>query len=60
MEIDVGGRRRTITLREFRVRSLVPGCLVGDLDAIEALYQLSQNDPMLKLTVRTVSIQHVR
>lgn len=59
MDIDVG-RRRTITMREVRVRSLVPRCLAGDLDAIEALYQLSQNDPMAKMTIRTVSIQHVR
>jgi hypothetical protein len=60
LQIDIGGRTRTITMREFRVRSLVPGCLAGDLDAMEALYRLSENDPAPAMTVKTVSIKHVR
>ena len=60
MEVDIGGRPRSITLREFRVRSLVPGCIAGDLDAIEALYRLPENDPAPKITVKTVSIKYVR
>jgi hypothetical protein len=59
MQIDVGGRARTITLREFRVRSLIPRCLSGDLDAIAALYKLPEIDTGPKLTLKSVIIKQV-
>jgi hypothetical protein len=59
MQIDVRGRGRTITLREFRVRSLIPGCLAGDLDAIAALYKLPEIDTGPRLTLKSVIIKQV-
>jgi hypothetical protein len=60
ISIDIGGRTRTITMREFQVRNAVAGCLVGDLNAIETLYRLPENDTGPKFTVKSICIRNVR
>ena len=60
IEIEVGRRMRKITVREFAVRMLVPRCVAGDLNAIEAFYMLRENDPPQKLTIRSVIVRHMR
>jgi len=53
------GRVELMTLRKRKVLSLIKPCLMGDLDAIEELYNLPDLDPSKPGTIQKFSFKTV-